>query len=468
MTTQTEVNLTEAQAISKAKDGDADAFEYLYKAYCRRVYGVCLRMIKNPGEAEDLTQQAFLQLFRKIGTFRGESSFSTWLHRVTVNIVLMYLRRKKPVEILAVDLATGQMRPNGYVLTGGAGPISVTVDPTGQFAYVVNFGSDNISAFSVNPNTGTLTAVGPAVATGNRPRSVAVDPSGKFAYVANLGSNNVSAFTIDPRTGALTAVGVPVTSGASPSSLAVEPTGRFAYVTNRTQRNLPILEPLSAVSRMVAFISHDLRQPLTAILANAEFLTRSEMNETQRNDSYQEIRWAIDQMNELVSSLLECSKGRDTLRPATRNIVDTVERAIRMASVRQEFRRITIKHHHKGLAVGWFDSNRLERVVANLVLNACEAVCPDSGQIFVTTTGNRDCLQIGVWDNGPGIPPTIQDSVFQPFVTYGKIEGGGLGLAIAKKIVEDHGGDIYLDRSNATGTLFKITIPFAIPEGTIE
>jgi RNA polymerase sigma factor (sigma-70 family) len=418
---QTASDLTEAEAIKQAQAGDAAAFEFLYKAHCSRVYSLCLRMIKNPAEAEDLTQQAFLQLFRKISTFRGESGFSTWLHRVTVNIVLMHLRRKKPVEILAVDLATGQMRPNGYVLTGCAGPISVTVDPTGQFAYVVNFGSDNISAF-----------------------------------------------TIDPRTGALTAVGVPVTSGASPSSLAVEPTGRFAYVTNRTQRNLPILEPLSAVSRMVAFISHDLRQPLTAILANAEFLTRSEMNETQRNDSYQEIRWAIDQMNELVSSLLECSKGRDTLRPATRNIVDTVERAIRMASVRQEFRRITIKHHHKGLAVGWFDSNRLERVVANLVLNACEAVCPDSGRIFVTTTGNRDCLQIGVWDNGPGIPPTIQDSVFQPFVTYGKIEGGGLGLAIAKKIVEDHGGDIYLDRSNATGTLFKITIPFAIPEGTIE
>jgi signal transduction histidine kinase len=234
------------------------------------------------------------------------------------------------------------------------------------------------------------------------------------------------------------------------------------------QRTLPILEPLSAVSRMVAFISHDLRQPLTAILANAEFLTRSEMSEMQKNDSYQEIRWAIEQMNELVSSLLECSKGRDTLRPATRNIVDTVEHAIRTASVRQEFRRITIKHHHNGLAVGWFDSNRLERVVANLVLNACEAVSPDSGQVFVTTTGNRNCLQIGVWDNGPGIPPTIRDSVFQPFVTYGKIEGSGLGLAIAKKIVEDHGGEIYLDRRNATGTLIKITIPFAIPEGTIE
>jgi RNA polymerase sigma-70 factor, ECF subfamily len=104
MAKQSESCLTEAEAIRRAKDGDATAFEYLYKANCRHVYSVCLRMIKNPAEAEDLTQQAFLQLFRKIGTFRGESGFSTWLHRVTVNIVLMHLRRKKPTEILFEDL----------------------------------------------------------------------------------------------------------------------------------------------------------------------------------------------------------------------------------------------------------------------------------------------------------------------------------------------------------------------------
>ncbi|MFY9937677.1 MAG: HAMP domain-containing sensor histidine kinase [Silvibacterium sp.] len=137
-----------------------------------------------------------------------------------------------------------------------------------------------------------------------------------------------------------------------------------------------------------------------------------------------------------------------------------------MTSVKQEFRRITIEHHHKGLAVGWFDSNLLERVVDNLLLNACEAVSPDSGRVEITTTGNRSCLQIGVWDNGPGIPPTIQESVFQPFVSYGKAEGSGLGLAIAKKIVEDHGGGIYLDGRSGTGTLFKMTIPFAIPPGS--
>jgi signal transduction histidine kinase len=231
--------------------------------------------------------------------------------------------------------------------------------------------------------------------------------------------------------------------------------------------DLPIPEPLSAVSRIVAFVSHDLRHPLTAILANAEILTRSDISEMERSDTYQEIRWAIDRMNEMISSLLECSKGRDTMRPAARNIVDTVEGAIRMTSVRQEFPRITIKHHHEGLAVGWFDS-RLERAVANLVLNACEAVSPHSGQIVISTSGNQTCLQIGVWDNGPGIPPTIQDLVFQPFVSRGKARGSGLGLAIAKKIVEDHGGEIHLDGRSETGTLFKITIPSAIPKGAIS
>jgi signal transduction histidine kinase len=227
------------------------------------------------------------------------------------------------------------------------------------------------------------------------------------------------------------------------------------------QRDLPALEPLSAVSGMVARISHDLRHPLTAILANAEFLTQSDLSEMQRSDFYQEIRCAIDQMNELLSSLLEFSKGRDILRPAPRNIIDTIERAIQMTTVRQEFRRITIKHHHEGLAVGWFDSNRLGQVIVNLVINACDAVAPDTGQIVVTTTGDRACLQIGIWDNGPGIPRTIQDSIFEPFVSYGKAGGSGLGLAIAKKIVEDHGGQIYLDGKCETGTLFKITIPFA-------
>jgi RNA polymerase sigma-70 factor (ECF subfamily) len=92
----------EAEAIERAKQGDAEAFEVLYNLHKRRVYSLCLRMVSNAAEAEDLAQEAFLQLFRKIGTFRGESAFSTWLHRLSVNVVLMQLR-KKGLQVVPLD-----------------------------------------------------------------------------------------------------------------------------------------------------------------------------------------------------------------------------------------------------------------------------------------------------------------------------------------------------------------------------
>ena len=233
------------------------------------------------------------------------------------------------------------------------------------------------------------------------------------------------------------------------------------------QKNVSIPVPHLAASGMIAFICHDLRLPLTAILANAEFLTRSDISQAERDEFYLEIRWSIERMNEMVTSLSESSRDRDSFRPAVRNIVDTVERAIRLTRAKEEFRHITIKHHHRGSAVGWFDSNRFEQAVTNLILNSCEAVSPDTGLVVITTMGSPADLETVVWDNGPGIHPEIQDSVFQPYVSYGKAEGSGLGLAIVKKIVEDHGGFISLDRRRGTGASFKITIPFAIPFGAI-
>ena len=77
----------------RAAAGDMDAFEKIYRRYHQRVYSHCLRMVRNSADAEDLTQEVFIQLFRKINTFRGDSSFTTWLHRLTVNQVLMHLRK---------------------------------------------------------------------------------------------------------------------------------------------------------------------------------------------------------------------------------------------------------------------------------------------------------------------------------------------------------------------------------------
>jgi RNA polymerase sigma-70 factor (ECF subfamily) len=100
-----ELELIGADVVRLAQQGDADAFARIYRLHSRRVYSLCLRMAGDPTEAEDLTQDVFLQLFRKIGTFRGESAFSTWLHRMSVNIVLMRFRRK-PIAKISLDSIT--------------------------------------------------------------------------------------------------------------------------------------------------------------------------------------------------------------------------------------------------------------------------------------------------------------------------------------------------------------------------
>ena len=114
------------ETIRLAQQGDASAFESLYRLYSRRVYSVCLRMIGDPSEAEDLTQEAFLQLFRKIHTFRGESAFTSWLHRLTANIVLMRFRKKRPIPVSLDEMTRGSDDKERPVLELGVDDASLT------------------------------------------------------------------------------------------------------------------------------------------------------------------------------------------------------------------------------------------------------------------------------------------------------------------------------------------------------
>ncbi len=100
---------TIVELVERAKTGDEDAVERLYHLHSRRVYGVCLRMTSNQAEAEDLTQEVFLQAFRKLRTFRGEAAFSTWIYRIAINLVLMRLRRKPRPEVSFDEIT----EPNG-------------------------------------------------------------------------------------------------------------------------------------------------------------------------------------------------------------------------------------------------------------------------------------------------------------------------------------------------------------------
>src|SRR6266853_5182877 len=113
-------DFTEEDMVRLAQQGNAAAFEQLYRRYSGRVYALCLRIVKNDSEAEDLTQEAFLLLFRKIHTFRGEARFSTWLHRLTVNLVLMGLRKKRYPEVsLDATLEPGEEESRPLLELGG-------------------------------------------------------------------------------------------------------------------------------------------------------------------------------------------------------------------------------------------------------------------------------------------------------------------------------------------------------------
>ena len=113
--------------------------------------------------------------------------------------------------------------------------------------------------------------------------------------------------------------------------------------------------------------------------------------------------------------------------------------------------------------MAWFDPQKLERALVNLLLNACEAVTVHSGKILLSTRQTPEGVEIRVADNGLGIPGPIRETVFQPFVSYGKEKGTGLGLSIVHKIIKEHGGDLSVETTSQEGTVFKLTLPLATP-----
>jgi signal transduction histidine kinase len=217
---------------------------------------------------------------------------------------------------------------------------------------------------------------------------------------------------------------------------------------------------VSVAGPLAGFIYHDLRLPLTAILAYSELLAEDDLDRLQREDFHKEIRLAVCRMNDLISLLLESSKGPEALRTEAADIRDIVRRAIGVVAVRPEFSRIVVTYEHEGLNEGRFDPGQLQRVITNVVLNACEAVSAASGRIEVKSLGRRNHVEIGVADNGPGIPQLIRHAVFQPLVSYGKTGSTGLGLAIVQKILRERGGEIYLERTSEKGTSFRVVLPY--------
>jgi signal transduction histidine kinase len=229
----------------------------------------------------------------------------------------------------------------------------------------------------------------------------------------------------------------------------------------KTQQELLEAERLATIGRMASSISHDLRHSLAAIVANAEFLLESRLSSEQREELYQEVRIAVNQMTELLDSLLEFSRTRESLRLTFGNVRESIDRVIHSVRSHPRFQPVRISVREEGSCQGWFDTKKLERALYNLLLNACEATTGEGRRIDIEITQVRAGIQIRIADNGRGIPESIRDRLFEPFISSGKENGTGLGLTVVQKIVQDHGGDIIVEQTSGAGTVFRLTLPLA-------
>jgi len=234
----------------------------------------------------------------------------------------------------------------------------------------------------------------------------------------------------------------------------------------KTQQELIDAERLATIGRMASSVSHDLRHSLAAIVANAEFLCESRLSTDQREELYQEIRIAVNQMTDLIDSLLEFSRTRESLRRTYGSVKESVERVVQAVRVHPRFHSIRIAIRQEGSSTGWFDTKKLERALYNLLLNACEATAGADGQINIDLREVPEGLQIRLSDNGRGIPESIRGKLFEPFISLGKENGTGLGLTVVQKIVQDHGGDVIVEKTSEEGTVFRITLPMITSSST--
>ena len=230
----------------------------------------------------------------------------------------------------------------------------------------------------------------------------------------------------------------------------------------QAQQRLLETERLATIGTMASSISHDLRHPLTAVLANAEFLADADLTPAQREELYLEIRIAVNRLTDLIDSLLELSRPAESLNLIETPVERTINRAIELVRSHRQFQNIAVAIESPGLHSTQFDPRKMERVFYNLLLNSCQAAAQAcGGHVGVQVAEQNGDLTIQITDDGPGVESSIRDKLFQPFVSYGKENGTGLGLTIAQKIVQDHHGSLQLESSTPGRTVMQIVLPHA-------
>lgn len=218
-------------------------------------------------------------------------------------------------------------------------------------------------------------------------------------------------------------------------------------------------ERLSAVGRMIGSVVHDFRSPLTALRGYAGMLTNLKLSERERVAYGRYVIEECDRLNHMVNELLEYTRGgrvelsREWLRPAP--YLSAVA-----ARLRAQFadRGVRVELELGDTGEIFVDKERLDRALWNVAINACQAL-PDGGKVILRSERAGDGVCLSVEDDGSGIPEEVRHRIFEPFFSYGKSEGIGLGMLIARKVAEEHSGQLIVESEEGIGTRVCFSLP---------
>ena len=226
-------------------------------------------------------------------------------------------------------------------------------------------------------------------------------------------------------------------------------------------------ERLSAIGRMIGSVVHDFRSPLTALRGYAGMLTNLKLDDRERA-AYG--RYAIeecDRLNYMVSELLEFTRGGGfELEPTSIRVRPFIEGLADRVRAHFGSRGVRVELDLDDTEEIFVDKERMDRALWNIAANACQAM-PEGGMVRIRVHGSDDAVTLSIEDEGGGIPEEVRHRIFEPFFSHGKAEGIGLGMLIARKIVEEHGGSIAVDSEEGVGTVVRFELPLTVSEKAI-
>ena len=215
-------------------------------------------------------------------------------------------------------------------------------------------------------------------------------------------------------------------------------------------------ERIATIGRLSSSIVHDLRNPLAAIYGGAEMLVDTELSPPQMKRLAANIYRASRRIQELLQDLVNVSRGKSKSAEMC-NLREVVQAACEASAAAAESQGVSISFEPGEEIELPIERARMERVFLNLIGNALEAM-PGGGAIHIAERVDRESVLVQITDTGPGILPSIREKLFEPFVSAGKKNGLGLGLALSRQTVLDHGGEIWVEEGSP-GARFVVRLP---------